>query len=102
MNAKRELHDSSQNKMRVLVVNVRPAVRQHLVQLINEQSNFVVCAEAKDTNQALGALEKHQVDLAIVDISMERTNGMALTEKIKSQHPNLPVLAIPVREFLNQ
>lgn len=102
MNKKNERHNNSENKTRILIVDGRPAVRQGLTRLINQESDFVVCAEAENADQALGAVEKNQIDLAVVDISMERTDGTLLTEKIKSRCPNLPVLTVSTAEFLKQ
>jgi len=100
MNKKNERHNNSENKTRILIVDGRPAVRQGLTQLINRESDFVVCAEAENADQALGAVEKNHIDLAIVDISMERKNGTLITETIKSRCPNMPVLTVSTTEFL--
>lgn len=51
----------------------------------------MVCAEAEDANQALEVIEEQPVDLAVVDISLECTNGLELTERKKMSYPNLVV-----------
>ena len=47
---------------------------------------------------AQGLIEERQVDLAVVDISLNRVNGIELTEKIKSQYPHLPVLILTMHD----
>ena len=102
MNKKNEQYDNCENKTRILIVDSRPAVRHGLTQLINRESDFVVCAEAENADQALGAVEKKRIDLAVVDISMECTTDTQLTEKIKSRCPNLSVLTLSTPQFLKQ
>ena len=75
-----------------------PVVRQGVASLINMESDLVVCAEAENATQALEALEKKTIDLAIVDISLNGTNGIKLTEKIKSKYPGLPVLILTIHD----
>ena len=86
------------HKIRILIVDDHAMVRQGLRLLINQEPDLVVCAEAGNANEALEAIEQQHVDLAIVDISLEGTNGIQLTERIKSQYPNLPVLMLTMHD----
>jgi len=95
MNKKKK---NNENKTKILIVDDHSIVRKGLIQLINEEPDLVVCAEAENATQALEAIEKKQVDLAIVDISLDGTNGIQLTEKIKSQRPHLPVLILTMHD----
>jgi len=81
-------------KTRILVVNDRPNVRQGLMHLINQQANLEVCPEATSNDQALDAVDKQQVDLAIVDVSSGRTKDIQLVEQIKLQCPTIPILML--------
>ena len=98
MNEKEEQHEKSESKTRILVVDDHPVVRQGLIQLINHESDLMVCAEAENAAQALEVLEKESVDIAVVDISLNGTNGLQLTEKIKLAHPHLSVLILTVHD----
>lgn len=81
-------------KIKILIVDDHSIVRKGLIQLINQEPDLVVCAEAENAERALEAIEQQQVDLAIVDISLDGMNGVQLTQKIKTQHPHLPVLIL--------
>ncbi len=98
MNEKKEQHEKSESKTRILIVDDHSIVRKGLIQLINEELDLVVCAEAENATGALEAIEKKQIDLAIVDISLDGINGIQLTEKIKSQRPHLPVLILTMHD----
>jgi DNA-binding NarL/FixJ family response regulator len=98
MNENREHHDRDNSKCRILIVDDHAVVRQGLTLLINQEADLVVCAEAENSEQALDAIETQHVDLVIVDISLNGTNGIRLTERIKSKYPYLPVLILTMHD----
>ena len=98
MNEKKEPHEKSESKTRILIVDDHPVVRQGLIQLINHEPELVVSAEAENAAQALEVLEKESVDIAVVDISLNGTNGIQLTGIIKSKYPALPVLILTIHD----
>lgn len=91
---KKEQREVTGDKGRILVIDGHPAVRQELVQLINQGSSRAVGLEVENTGQLLDAFEKQRVDLVIVDVSLENTTGFRLVERIKLKCPNLPVLVL--------
>ena len=96
MNKRKEHH--GKRKSRILIVDDHAVVRQGLRLLINQEPDLVVCADAENAAEALEAIEKQRVDLAIIDISLDGPNGIQLMERIKSQHPNLPVLVLTMHD----
>ena len=89
---------NTETKAKILVVDDHPVLRRGVIQLINEEPDLKVCAEAENADQALEAIEKHSVDLAIVDISLGDSDGITLTKKIKSKNPHIPVLILTMHE----
>jgi DNA-binding NarL/FixJ family response regulator len=87
-------------KTRLLVVDDHPIVRQGLAQLINQEPDFVVAAEAETAEQAVDIIDSQQIDLAIVDISLVGTDGVELTEQIERRWPDLPVLILSMHDEL--
>lgn len=87
---------NNKDKTKILVVGDHAMVGRGLTLFINREPDLVVCARAADAAQALEVLEKQQVDLAIVDISSIRTDGIHLTKKIKSRYSDLPVLILTI------
>ena len=98
MTNKKKEQVNSKDKTRILVVDDHPVVRKGLTLLINSESDLMVCAEAENAAQALEVLEKESIDIAVVDISLNGTNGIQLTEKIKSKYPDLPVLVLTIHD----
>jgi DNA-binding NarL/FixJ family response regulator len=98
MKKRKEHHNKSNSKIRILIVDDHTVVRQGLILLINQEPDLKVCAEAENASQALEVIKKQQFDLAIVDISLDGPNGIQLTERIKAQQPHLPVLVLTMHD----
>ena len=89
---------SSDKKTSILIVDDHPIVREGLTMLINQEPDITVCAGTENADQAMEAIESMQIDLAIIDISLEGENGLHLTEKIKAKYPHLPVLILTMHD----
>src|SRR3954463_1148753 len=85
-------------KAKVLLVDDHPIVRQGLGQLINEEPDLAICAEAEDFNAALAALDTSQPDVAIVDISLKDRSGIELIKELRAKRPELPVLVLSMHD----
>jgi DNA-binding NarL/FixJ family response regulator len=86
------------NRKRVLLVDDHAVVRYGIAQLINQQSDLVVCGQEEDAANALGAIGKLKPDLVIADISLKDSSGLELMRNIKAQHAGLPVLVVSAHD----
>ena len=83
----------------ILVVDDHPLFRKGVMQMLTQESDLEIRGEAESSPQALAALRKTKVDLAIVDIGLHgSTNGIELTKSIKAEHPDLPVLVLSMHD----
>lgn len=88
-------------KTKVLLVDDHPVVRQGLAQLIDQESDLAVCAQASGSADALKLLASEKPDLAVVDITLADENGLDLVRKIKETRKETPVLVLSMHdEFL--
>jgi len=85
-------------KTKILVVDDHPIVRERLADLINQEPDLHVCAEAEDSHQALKEVEACEPDLAIVDITLKDTYGIELIKQLKERYPKLPVLVLSMHD----
>lgn len=85
-------------RKRILLVDDHAVVRFGIAQLINRQTDLVVCGEEEDASKALTAIEKLKPDLVIADISLKESSGLELMRNIKAQCPGLPVLVVSVHD----
>lgn len=79
-------------RIRILVVDDHPIVREGLVRVIDQSPDLLVCGHAENIPQALALVDNSKPDLVIVDISLGGQNGIELIKDIKVRSPALPVL----------
>jgi DNA-binding NarL/FixJ family response regulator len=76
----------------ILIVDDHPVVREGLALQIATQPDLEVCGEAEDVAGALALLESARPDVAIVDISLKKGNGIDLIRRIKERDDSVRVL----------
>jgi DNA-binding NarL/FixJ family response regulator len=95
-------------KIRVLLADDHETVRQGLKLLINRQPDMEVVGEAGDGQAAIERAVTLKPNVAVVDVSMPRMNGLAATKAILQTTPCTAVVALTrygddayVQELLN-
>ena len=86
------------SKATVLIVDDHPIVRQGLAQLLNGEPDFLVCGEAENARKAMAAIAELKPDIAIIDITLQGTNGIELIKNIVAQWPELPILVLSMHD----
>lgn len=86
------------SRARILLVDDHAVVRYGIAQLINRQSDLVVCGEEEDASRAMSAVAELKPDLVIADVSLRDSSGLELMRNIKAQYPGLPVLVVSVHD----
>jgi len=85
-------------KSKVLIVDDHPIVRQGLIQLINQESDFIVCGDAGDIPSAKEAIAKNSPDIVIIDIVLGQSSGIRLIEDIARQHHEILIIALSMHD----
>lgn len=85
-------------KIRVLIVDDHPIVRQGIAQLINQEPDLTTCCEAGSAQEALDLMTKDTPDILLVDISLDGVSGIELVKMLKSRHPKTPALVISMHD----
>ncbi len=93
-----EGNELGSDKKRIMIVDDHAVVREGLTRLICGEDGLDVCGGAQNAVEAMKILATEQVDLVIMDISIEGMNGIQLTEKIKSLYPDLPVIMLTIHD----
>jgi DNA-binding NarL/FixJ family response regulator len=88
----------SMKKIRVLFADDHSIVRSGLRALFRSTAGFTVVGEASDGEAAVELATLLQPDVAILDISMPKLNGIEATEIIKRRHPAMKVLILTIHE----
>ncbi len=74
-------------RLRLLVVDDHPAVRLGLLQLLDDQPDFVVVDAACSAEEARSLAEREPIDVAVVDYQLGSRTGLWLTRKLKELDP---------------
>jgi len=85
---------TKKDKIKVMVVDDHPIVRQGLSQMINLEEDMVFAGEAGNSVEAMKNIEKIKPDLVLVDISLKGTSGLELTKTILNSYPKTLILIV--------
>ena len=91
---KRTEEKPKDSRTRILLVDDHAVVRFGIAQLINKQSDLMVCGEEETASRALDAITALKPDLVIADISLKDSSGLELMRNLKAQYPKLPILVV--------
>ncbi|MCX7981379.1 MAG: response regulator transcription factor [Syntrophales bacterium] len=81
-------------RIRVLVADDHPVVREGLKKIIAADGEMEVVGEAENGTEVLKLLQEKKFDCLILDISMPGESGLVITKEIKSLFPHLPILIV--------
>ncbi len=80
-------------KIRVLVVEDSPTVRQRLVEVLGSDEQLEVIGEAKDGQQAIEFCQKLRPNVVTMDMMLPGMSGLAAAEHIMAYCPT-PILVV--------
>jgi DNA-binding NarL/FixJ family response regulator len=66
--------------------------------MIDRHPSLAVCGQAPDAASAMKAVAELKPDLAMVDISLEGSNGIDLIKSLKAKHEDLPILVVSMHD----
>lgn len=94
---------AGREKIRILVADDHPVVRKGLQSCLARQDRLKVVGEATNGDEALEKVAELSPDVILLDISMPRKDGLAVTEALRKSAPNVKVLILSVhgnKEYL--
>jgi len=87
-----------EGKTKVVIVEDHKLFREGLKSLLSDKDDLVVVGEAGDGIEAIRAVKKYRPDLLLLDLSMPKMNGISVMKEIKSQFPEIKIMALTIHE----
>jgi DNA-binding NarL/FixJ family response regulator len=89
---------SLKRKVKVLIVDDHPLIREGLTRLIDVQPDLRVCGESSSAFHALKAIPILKPDIVILDITLDGSNGMDLIKDMKLRSLKSLVLVLSMHD----
>lgn len=90
------VNQRNSERIRIMLADDHPLLRQALRNVLEKQSDFDVIAEVSDGEEAVKVALELVPDVIIMDICMPTLNGIEATRQIKVKNPKIIVLVLTV------
>jgi DNA-binding NarL/FixJ family response regulator len=77
---------------RILVADDSAIIRKSLNLLLSEHTNWIICGEASNGQEAIAMAKELKPDLIILDLAMPVLNGLQAAEEILRSTPKVPIV----------
>jgi DNA-binding NarL/FixJ family response regulator len=77
---------------RVLIADDSLHVRRGLCELFERESDFIVCGDAENGEEAVEKAQQLHPDLILLDLSMPVMNGLDAARVLKQLMPSVPII----------
>ena len=82
--------------VRILLVDDNPSVRHYLRAILEQQTSWQVCGEARTGAEALHKVLEAAPDLVVLDYQMPDLNGVDIARQICDLAPKIPILMVTI------
>ena len=84
--------NAATQKIRVILADDHPVVRDGLAAIVNQQPDMQVIAEAEDGDAAIALYNTHRPDVMVLDLRMPKRDGVAVVNQVLASDPKARLL----------
>lgn len=92
----RKKRGSIMSKIKILIADDHPIVREGFKQVLSETPNMVVAGEASNGQEVLDLVRNNRYDVILLDISMPGRSGLEVLKELRSEDHKLPILIVSI------
>lgn len=81
-----------------MLIDDHPVVRHGVRDALANEPGLRIVDEAADPEEAMARVREAAPDLAIVDVSLGRRNGLDLIKQLRGEHPGMRILVLSVHD----
>ena len=85
---------SDDSKIRVLVVDDHPVLRDGVAAILENQTDMTMVGEARDGGEAVERFRALRPDVTLMDLQMPGMNGLDAIIAIRSEHPSARIIVL--------
>jgi len=95
---RRQRQSSSKPRIRIVVADDHPIVREGIVANVSQQSDMSVVAEGSDGVEALALIKEHLPDVVLLDLRMPRMDGLEVAVEVNALHLKTKIIVMTTYE----
>jgi DNA-binding NarL/FixJ family response regulator len=84
----------SSPKIRILIVDDHPVLREGLTLIIESQTDLQVVAEAGTGKEAIALFEENLPDITLMDLGLPDIHGIDVIRRLRAQHPDARIIVL--------
>jgi DNA-binding NarL/FixJ family response regulator len=84
--------------LRILIADDHEIVRKGIRDIVESHPGWEQCGEAADGQEALELAIREKPDIAVLDVSLPKLNGVALARRLRKDCPNTRVLLFTMHD----
>ena len=84
--------------VRVVLADDHPMVRYGITAVLADAPEVEVVGEAADGEALVEAVREHRPDVVVTDLDMPGVDGVEATKRLRSSHPDVPVLVLTLHD----
>jgi len=85
---------TSPYRIRILIVDDHPLLREGIVSLVEKQDDMLIAAEASDGKEALQLFQQHIPDITLMDLRLPGMDGIDAMTAILARFPEAKIIVL--------